>query len=409
MNQAPPTASPWESTEALPRISPMRLLGAAAVTVLCAVAVPASFAFPNVLPLLLLVLLSAYTVVAVRHPGTVAFLLVAAFSLSFFVGYSVSAALLSLVVGMGSLSWLLTVTKRGYWFALLPAVAAGALLIATGEPILSLSALLFLPAAGLMSYATRNEKGRTSTILHAQLGLLLMLLLGAVLLLWKNTGEVSIQALTAALDGMRREALEGLVAFREEAIRLFEETLPNASDAELSELIASFRTSFSDTLLQNAVSLVFNLIPGIVAMLCGIVAYLSHLFLCGAYYAVGWRRVLTPAACLFTMSVVSAVIYFVAFLVLLLDASGSLFAVVMENICLILLPGFCVIGVAAFRARLHTAKGGARIFWILMLFLLVCCSGPAALFLLALWGANAVIMRATSDALRHRTQGPDPQ
>ncbi len=407
MHQADSPVSPWQRRGELPRIAPGRLVGAAAVGVLCALSLGALPLFSNLLPMLLLVVLSAYVVISVRHPGTVAFLLIAVFAVSLFAGYLITAYLLALVVGIGSLSWLITVTKKGYLFLLLPPVAALALLILTGDPLLSARVLLPLPAGALMAYATCREKGRTTVVVYAQLGLLLSLVIAAMCVVYQMTGAVTPTAISTVLETLRASSLEGLIALREEVIGLLQGSLSNASGEDPAELVQSLQTSFNDTFLGQLVSLAFNLAPGIAAMLCGVVAFLSQMYLCGAYYACGWRRVLTPSSCTFTMSVSAAVIYFIGFLFVLFDSSGSMPAVVMENLCLVLLPGLCVIGVASFRYRLHASKGGTKVFWAVILFLLVCCSGASAFFLLGLWGSNTVVMQAINKRLRKHVEGED--
>ena len=116
------------------------------------------------------------------------------------------------------------------------------------------------------------------------------------------------------------------------------------------------------------------------------------------YYNTGLRQVVTPASRIFTMSVTASLLYYVSFLLTMFVDGSTLFGAAMQNVCLILLPGFCVLGAWSLLARIRFSKGGARIFWILLCVSFVCCAGFSALYFLALWGANTTI----TVALRNR-------
>ena len=112
------------------------------------------------------------------------------------------------------------------------------------------------------------------------------------------------------------------------------------------------------------------------------------------YLNTGWKQVLTRRAVAFTMSVSAAILYDVGFFSTIFFGAGSLLGAAMQNLCLMLMPGFCVIGWGTLLGTLHRSKGGARILWLVLFATLICFAGALSPFLLALWGTNAVIMAA---------------
>jgi len=95
---------------------------------------------------------------------------------------------------------------------------------------------------------------------------------------------------------------------------------------------------------------------------------------------------------------VSAVIYAVTFILTLLIPSSSMASAVVQNISLILLPGFCVLGVQGILLSLAQARGGMRVFLLLFFGSMLCCYTGGALYILAMWGAYGRVM----DALRRK-------
>ena len=128
------------------------------------------------------------------------------------------------------------------------------------------------------------------------------------------------------------------------------------------------------------------------------------------YLSTGWRQVLTRNFCVFTMSVTASVLYYVSFLFTLFANASSLLGATMQNVCLMLLPGFCVLGAWSLMARIRLSRGGARAFWILLCVSFVCCAGYSVLYFLALWGANATITVAMRNRMLQKLKenGIDP-
>ena len=71
--------------------------------------------------------------------------------------------------------------------------------------------------------------------------------------------------------------------------------------------------------------------------------------------------------------------------------SGSMAEAVVQNLCLILVPGLCVVGVQHLFIMTAGAKGGWRTFLFISVFALFICYPGGAFYILAMWGAYSVI------------------
>ena len=85
-----------------------------------------------------------------------------------------------------------------------------------------------------------------------------------------------------------------------------------------------------------------------------------------------------------------------------------------DNLNLILLPGFCVIGLTMLAISLARSKGGGRLFMLFLLAAIFCCYTTGALSLLALFGANSILFgtlrkRMMDKASENDGQDPPPE
>ena len=336
------------------------------------------------LKLIVLPVLFIYIVLNVRHPATVVHMLLCAVA-AFFLGGGLTGAsvVLSLIVGIGVLAWLLTALRAFYAVPLtLIAVFAASFLI-TGDLYSSLLAFALLPAGAAMAIATVGDKGRTGTIVWAQIGLFLTVLVIAMALIGRSYGAVNAETVARAITDVRENAVHSFGAYRDELIK----SLQEGGDGN-AEMIARLREQLSDNMLYTTVTAVIYILPGLVAALCGVIAFEAQLLLGMTYLRTGWKQVLTRDACVFTMSKTASVLYIIASIMTLFFGVGSLFGAAVQNLYLILLPGFCVMGLGAISARMRRPNGRSLTI-ILILGALLCCSTVYAFTLLSLWGAFA--------------------
>ena len=396
--------NPWKSRDEFSAVDKRAILFSILALFLSALVIPLCHYEP--LCFAVLAYLFFYVVVMARSPLPVSILLVtvfAAVSLSsiFTYRFAVGALLLAMVVGVGATAFLLTVLKRGWITLLLPFAACIVAYLFTESAPLSLLSFAFLPAGILLALATRLGKGRTTAICFAEAGLLLALLAGLGFLLLRESREAGLE-LTQYISSMRESIFEAAVEFRT-AMQSFLEENPEMND----EMAGQLMSILTDEFFRESIRLVFNLLPAILCVLCSIIAFEGQLLLNASYRSVGWVRVLTPEARIFTMSLPAAVIYFVSFVITLFSKSDSLAMAVIQNLNLLLMPGFCVVGTNLLLLSLARAKGGARLLFLVLAAALLCCNVGGGLYLLALFGANSVVLGVLTQRLRERAERND--
>ena len=216
------------------------------------------------------------------------------------------------------------------------------------------------------------------------------------ILLWRACGSLDIATVTAYLDGTRQTLIESMQYIRDEFILYMQEALTaeGAAEAEITRTLDSLRETMSDAVITEVIGVLYTILPALATMLLSVVSFEAQLLLSHFYFYRGYRAVLTPDATVFTMSVPSAVIYLITFLCTAFVGVGTLIGAAMQNLCLMLVPGLCVIGVGAILGMLRTSKGGARVFILLLSIAAICCAGFSALYFLALWGAYTTVLGA---------------
>lgn len=392
--------NPWDQRADFSGIAPRNVAFSLIVVFLAALAIPVA-AFYESVSILILAAFFFYVVSAVRAPFAVTMLLGTAFlTVSLTESLAAGAVVLAFVVGTGALAFLLTSLHTPATALLFPAVAAVAAFAVVGSWKIALLALGFVPAALLLAVATRLGKDRTSAICFAEVGLLMLLaaVVGYFLYTQSVARGISVKEFVELLeDALLRAALE----MRDERNGVFGELL--GSD----ETMAVVREQFSDEYVGVLIRQTLRLLPAICCILCGIVAFEAQILLNGLYRSVGWKQVLTPRSMVFTMSTLAAILYFVSFLLMLIPMKNTLIPLVISNLNLILLPGFCVIGFTMLMLNFARAKGGARLVWILLLGGVLCCSGGLALPLLAMFGSNSVVLGAMQRKLMDKQNEQD--
>lgn len=384
--------NPWTDRASLPAVSGKHLFTAALACFLCALGLPLSMLWEGVAFVLVGVAL-VYLVAMGRTPATTALIMITAIAATLLGGGVFAGAfVLGLIVGTAAFAFLFTTARSTVFAVVLPALAAVACYALTRDVRLSLVALSFLPAGLLLSLATLTGKGRTTAICFAVGGLLAVIVAWLVYAVYRKTGDFDGAHIRAFVENAR-EGMERLLF--EARDRLLESAESAVKDTETQEAYDRFAATMSDDVLRRTVAGVFNVIPGLVAVACSIVAFEAQTLLNATYGSAGLSRVLTNAARFFTMSLSSAVLYCIAFLMTLFVSGSSMVGAVAENLALILLPGFFMIGAQGFLLTLTRTKGNGRIPIFLILFaLLCCCASGSMLYLVALWGAYGRVMYA---------------
>ena len=176
-------------------------------------------------------------------------------------------------------------------------------------------------------------------------------------------------------------------------------------DEQMRETYDQLRVTMSDDVLRTTVGILFNVVPALVTMLCSILAFLAQMILNATYRRTGLDKVLTPAATTFTMSGTAAVLYMIAFVLILLVSDSTMAGAVIQNVALILTPGFCVMGIYDLRQMLLRMRNHSRMWFVIFLGASLClCSGASALYVLAMWGAYGVVMHLLKEKLMQKMQ-----
>ncbi|MBQ9773769.1 MAG: hypothetical protein IJW30_03810 [Clostridia bacterium] len=382
-------ANPWENRRALPRVNPAHPLLGFLVVALCALVL--ALVENTQLATIALPILFVYTVIAVRSPASVAVILLTAVAATVLSGtYVGGAVVLALCVGVGTLAWLFTVLRVPY-LALLPQIAVFALAwYLTKDVAIAALAFATLPAAAWMAHATVRDRGRTSVILRGQVGLLLSVAVLLIVTVMRIYGKFDFETVLRAVDDLRTNAVNALVGVRDAMTHSLRESGAEGAD----EAIKSLRELLTRDTISKVVSTVLYATPGVAVMLCGILAFEGQLVLGMRYLTTGWKQVLTRNACVFTMSVLASILYTLTAVATLFFSIQSVLGLAVQNLHLMLLPGFCVLGLGALLLRLRISRGGAKFFLVVLVLAIACCTGIYALTFLGLFGAYSNILLA---------------
>ena len=382
--------NPWAMREQLPPVARKHTAMAIAVCFLCALGIP--FCAYEAVSLILLAVLFGYVVFACRVPFAVALTLTTAAVFAVFgLGFSTGAVFLAVTVGICVTAFLLTTLTRGYLCAVLPIAAAVIAYLITRDAGVALSTLSFLPAAVLLSVATLLGKTRTQAICFALCGLLITVLAVLAVLVYRSMGALNGEAIRGFTENLREAVVQVMFTLRNPIL----ENASSMTDAQSKAMYEQLLTVLGDDAIRNLVGMMFNILPALITVLCAVVAFEAQMLQNAVYRTVGLQAVLTREARVFTMSTTAAVIYALTFVLMLVIPSSSMASAVVQNICLMLLPGLCVIGITDIFAMISRLQGGSRTFFIVItVAMLCCCAGSSMLYILGMWGAYGVINAA---------------
>lgn len=372
--------NPWKDKGAIPYPNFIMILPALLMYLLAAL-VPVFFTVDR-FAFIALIGLTAGTVFLLRMPRVIVSILLASYVPLLLLGSTaLSALLLSIIVGTACTAILLTAVKDVRWVVLLPLVAWAIVFFITRDARLSALVFVTLPAGVLLTLAIKTSQRRTAAICYALGGFLITVLVLLIVYFLYTYGSIDRDVIVSHFETQR----VWLVDIMERELKTAIEALgAQGSDA------AAMQSYFTRDLLTLMVSTIYNVLPGLVIMVCAILAYVTHSFLCGSYFRLGMKKMLTPAALTFTMSPVSAVIYVVAFFITVFVSATDLFGAVVQNVLLMLMPGFLLMGFTALRMQYQTARRKLGFFLLILAILFL--SSTMILHLLAFYGAMSVLI-----------------
>lgn len=397
MNQSSSVSNPWHNRAALPSVPREHIVLAVIACLLCAIGLPFCAVYDWV-PMALVGVSLVYIVVMAHVPSLTTMLLLTAIAATLLGGGILSGAwLLALIVGAAATTFLFTVSKSTVYAVMLPVVAAGVALAVTKDLPLSMLALSFLPAGILLGVATLMGKGRTTAVCFAIGGFLAVIVAWVAFAVHKTTGELTAAGLRSFVETARGTVLDAMISVREQFLEL---SAAAGADEATREAYDRMLEMMSDDMLRRTVATVFNVLPGIVAVVCSILAFEAQSLLNATYRGAGLSAVLTDSARQFTMSLTSAILFAAATLLMLIVPTSNMFGAVAENLSLVLLPGFFLMGSQGLLLAMAQAKGNGRgVIPLILMLLLCCCSGVSIFYVLAMWGALGRILFSVQNKL----------
>ena len=331
-------------------------------------AAEASLGFPEVLTGISLLLLVVHLWRVTRTAkGIVPLLVTVGVFLTFYTSSIFPAAILcGLVFTVSEGSFLIAIQPKQRLAALpiIPLLSYGLTLLLSKDPVASLTVLIPWPAAWALAAGTRRSAeredgpGRTGVICATALAFGLAVAVLPTVSLLRNLGAPSPAALAESLEELRLALI----------LELHTRPMPDGLTPELMEMWKEM-TTYANA--ENAVNSIFNLLPAICVVTALVFAAACQTIQHAALRTFGHEACVTDRVKTFEMSLISCVIFLVAYLAVILDNGtlSSLFGTVAQNIYVILLPGLALAGLL--RVTRSLTKKGPRamgcLFYVMIL------------------------------------------
>ncbi len=223
----------------------------------------------------------------------------------------------------------------------------------TGDPIRALSILAFVPVAAVLALALHFRFSRTASIAAVSVAIFVC---AALALMFISPYKENL---------LSSEFIDNFIATHRELLTT--ELMSMADSAEFSSVLGNVTqddiASLTNTFLR--------LLPAILVVAVETVAYFACLIAVSLRSSQLPEHPLPPKCLAFRMSAVSAVLFLVSFVLLLLptgnsDAIGIVLVTAM-NLVLILMPGLAVCGVLRILASFYQKRAFSPILLIILL------------------------------------------
>lgn len=370
-----PDPNPWDDEAALPRLRPPAIVLLALLVLGCAVYLPMA---PRVYTLVMLVVCIAAYLIAVRSVASAAIAALVFLWGAMMGGISggVYALCLLVTVALGSL---LICAVRSYWLLVIPVAAYLIAFLVWGDAMLAVLAVLAMPAAGILAYATMKNDGRVSAISLCSLMLVICGVFGLALLWYRSFGSISMNEVLATLEEVREQLI--LTLQQSEYVSLLEEQLAQQG---MEGYISP------DTLIRTSIETIFNLLPALAILTVNIISFAAQMTCTNAFVGTGLGVMATRSARLFILSVPSAIVFLIAGIVSLFSSGTTVASAVMLNLTVILLPPMCIVGVYKLIADFKTRVSPLTVILLIAAALL---APSLLLFGIAVSGAVTTLIR----------------
>jgi hypothetical protein len=164
-----------------------------------------------------------------------------------------------------------------------------------------------------------------------------------------------------------------------------------------------------NVIATNTVDSLFNLLPALVVLTANILALITQLIQHASLQALGFGDSLTDRVKAFRMSLISCVVFLVAYLVAVLESSAvsTLTGTVAQNIYIILLPGLALEAVVNLSTGL-VKKGPRKLGCLFYVILLIPCLFLVAPLALAVVEVIVRLFSAITSAIKPPEDPDDP-
>ncbi len=319
-----------------------------------------------------------------RAKGVVPMLILVAVFLAYLTDSLIpSGVLIALIfaVAEGSLAVAIMSQTQAALFPLIPLIAYGATLLISRDPLGSVAALVPFPAIPVLAFGTRQsaakEDGLTRVGVICATSLALGLSLGGmiVLSLYRQLGSLETTVLTEALDAFRESTVDAILAV----------DMPD----ELREILTR-------EYAENVVNSFINMFPGFAVVAINLISVTAQLILHAGLVSFGCGSSLSDRVRVFRMSLISCIVFVVAYIVALSSGteSSTLAGTIATNIYLILLPGLAFAGLLRIMASVtrRGVQGMGCMFYLIIFIPILFFIAPFALAVVEVIGHIASLI-----------------
>ena len=310
-----------------------------------------------------------------------------------------TAALGGLLFAIGEGSFLLAVLprKRLVWFPMIAIIAYAAALAFTRDPVGAASALIPFPPMLVLALSTRRaaekEDGptRVGVICATALAFGVSIAAWTALGLYIQLGTLAPDALMGFLEELRVALIESITSAE------IPEGLAPEMAAQLEEMLTYDNA-------RNTVNSVFNLLPALFVVFVNIISAVVQMMQHATLRTFGYGDSVSDRVRAFGMSLISCIIFLIAYLVVFLENSNAstLTGTIAQNIYVILLPGLALAGVIRIMGGL-VRKGPHTLGCLFYLILLV----PGLLILAPVIPAAIEVISHIYGAITSAIKPPD--
>ncbi len=255
---------------------------------------------------------------------------------------------------------------------LMGALAYGAAVIYTKDLLISAYMGLFLLCAVALAVLLSKKVSRVSAILGTSILFLIAIAVPFLISLYQDYGALSADTFSKFLSDLRDVALGAYL----EGIEILNEEM---------------RAAMTKELFHSVFDAILSLAPAFLVIAACVVGFFAHMLALSICRRSGYARTFPLQAQVFYMSKVSAIVFIVALVLPILGLGKSdtahVISVTAENINLMLMPAFLLVGGFGLLALLRKFRGCLNIWVFMALIFFIPSIFAIAIYPLAIFGA----------------------